>query len=284
MAGMAARRDGPSRYRMEMRRVGLLTGKVAIVTGGAQGLGAAIARRFAQEGASVMVADRDEAGASELAASLGGRGLARRVDVTRESDVAAVVADTVTELGGVDIMVNNAGVLGPVGSIIDVEESQWDETLNVHLRGTFLGIKHAARSMISAGRGGVILNTASTAGVRGGLGPHVYTAAKHGVIGLTESVATELVRYNIRVNAVAPGSHLTPLVAQALTGRPDGMEEAKSIMEKRSPQGRAAYPEDVAGAYVYLASDEAWFANGATLILDGTREVLANISVSNSSR
>ncbi len=266
---------------MEWTHVGLLTGKVAIVTGGAQGLGAAIARRFAQEGASVMVADRDEAGADTVAASFGGRGLARRVDVTSERDVAAVVSDTVTELGRVDIMVNNAGVLGPVGSIVDVEEEQWDQTIDVHLKGTFLGIKHAARAMIDAGRGGVILNTASTAGVRGGLGPHTYTAAKHGVIGLTESVATELVVHDIRVNAVAPGSHLTPLVAQALTGRPDGIEEAKAIMEKRSPQRRAAYPEDVVGAYVYLASDEAWFANGATLILDGTREVLANISVSN---
>lgn len=269
---------------MEMTRVGLLTGKVAIVTGGAQGLGAAVARRFALEGASVMVADRDEAGAGDIAASLGGRGFSRRVDVTSELDVAAVVTDTVSELGHVDIMVNNAGVLGPVGSIVDVDESQWDQTVNVHLRGTFLGIKHAARAMIDAGRGGVILNTASTAGVRGGLGPHVYTAAKHGVIGLTESVATELVVHNIRVNAVAPGSHLTPLVAQALTGRSDGMEESKAIMERRSPQGRAAYPEDIAGAYVYLASDEAWFANGATLILDGTREVLANLSMSNAAR
>lgn len=261
--------------------MGVLEGKVAIVTGAAQGLGAAIATRFAREGSRVVVADRDLDGARQVAESIGEQATSQFVDVVDESSVQGIVFETVSVFGRLDVMVNNAGILGPVGSIVDIEEGDWDRTLNVHLRGTFFGIKHSARAMIERGQGGVILNTASTAGIRGGLGPHAYTAAKHGVIGLTESAATELVKHNIRINAVAPGSHLTPLVAQALTGRADGFEEARALMEKRSPQGRVALPEDVAGAFAYLASDEAWFANGATLVLDGTREVLANLSVSN---
>ena len=261
--------------------MGKLDGKVAIVTGGAQGLGAAVAARFALEGARVMVADLDGEGADSHAEALHGRGLGRRADVSDESDMVALISHTVEQFGGLDIMVNNAGILGPTGSILDVDVSQWDLTMSVHLRGTFLGIKHSARAMRAHGRGGVILNTASTAGVRGGLGPHAYTAAKHGIIGLTESAASELVADNIRVNAIAPGGHLTPMVAQVLTGRPDGFDEAEEIMRARSPQGRAAHPTDIAGAYVYLASDEAWFANGATLVIDGAREVLANLSVTN---
>lgn len=261
--------------------MGILEGKVAIVTGAAQGLGAAIATRFAHEGSRVVVADRDLDGARRVAESIGDQATSRFVDVLDEKSVQAVVLEAVSEFGGLDVMVNNAGILGPVGSIIEIGEEDWDRTMNVHLRGTFFGIKHSARAMIERGQGGVILNTASTAGIRGGLGPHVYTAAKHGVIGLTESAATELVKHSIRVNAVAPGSHLTPLVAQALTGRADGFEEAKALMKERSPQGRVAFPEDVAGAFTYLASDESWFANGSTLVLDGTREVLANLSVSN---
>jgi NAD(P)-dependent dehydrogenase (short-subunit alcohol dehydrogenase family) len=261
--------------------MGRLENKVAIVTGGAQGLGAAIAAGYAREGARVMVGDLDGDGARAVANSLDVPGFSRRVDVSDEADMAALVADTITQFGGLDIMVNNAGILGPTGSILEVDASDWDATMSVHLRGTFLGIKHAARAMCDRGLGGVILNTASTAGVRGGLGPHAYTAAKHGIIGLTESVATELVADNIRVNAIAPGSHLTPMVARVLTGRADGFDEAEELMRARSPQGRVAFPKDIVGAYIYLATDEAWFANGATLVIDGAREVLANLSVSN---
>jgi NAD(P)-dependent dehydrogenase (short-subunit alcohol dehydrogenase family) len=255
--------------------VGKLEGKAAIVTGGGQGLGAGVAERFAREGARVLVADLLGDRAKDVAAALGGESFAMQVDVSEESQVAEMVDTAVERFGGLDVMVNNAGVLGPIGSIADIAVADFDRTVAVHLRGVFLGIKHAVRVFRERGGGGVILNTASTAGVQGGLGPHAYTAAKHAVVGLTKSAAAELVSDGIRVNAIAPGMHVTPMVIKLLTGSEDQAEAAERIMAERSPQGRAPYPEDIAGAYVYLAADEAWFANGACLVVDGAREVLA---------
>jgi NAD(P)-dependent dehydrogenase (short-subunit alcohol dehydrogenase family) len=260
-----------------------LLGKTAIVTGAAQGLGAAIAARFCADGASVVIADVNEEALTATANSIGPACSAFPCDVRSEESVANLVAFACDSFGRLDIMVNNAGILGPVGSITDVDIEAALETIRIHLIGTISGIKHASRVM-RAQRHGVILNTASTAGLRGGLGPHVYTAAKHAIVGLTESAATELVHYNIRVNAIAPGGHLTPLVARVLTGREDDFEGAEKIMIERSPQGRAAKPEDIAGAYVYLASDEAWFANGACLVVDGAREVPGNLASMNATK
>ena len=167
---------------------GRLEGKVAVVTGAASGIGAGTAQRFAEEGARVVIADLQEGPGNALADGLGEKARFVRCDVTSESEVAAAVDLAVSEFGRLDVMFNNAGVVGVVGSIIETPVEAWDHTISILLRGVFLGIKHAARIMVPQGSG-VIISTSSTAGILGGLGPHAYTAAKHGVIGLTKSVA-----------------------------------------------------------------------------------------------
>lgn len=254
---------------------GRFTGKVAVVTGGAAGLGEGIARRLVAEGAAVLVADVDEDRGSALAVELGAAARFRRVDVTAESDVAAVVGQAVAELGRLDVMVNNAGVLGAVGSLLDTSVEDWDRTLAVLLRSVFLGIKHAGRVMCDQGSGSIV-NTASTAGVRGGLGPHAYTAAKHGVVGLTASAAVELAPHGVRVNAVAPGATVSGMTAGLVAGDVAALDQTRDVLARASVVGRAATPRDVAAAVAFLASDEAWYANGSCLVVDGTNEVLGS--------
>lgn len=244
-----------------------LVGKVAVITGGASGIGAGMGSLFVEQGAKVVIADLQEGPGEALAAELGDGAIFRRCDVTDEADVAAAVDAAVSTFGRLDVMCNNAGIVGAVGSIAEMSTEAWDNTISILLRGVFLGTKHAARVMVDQ-QSGTIINTASTAGVVGGLGPHAYTAAKHGVIGLTKSVANELAANRIRVNAIAPGNTVTAMTATVTTGDADDTETADERLSAVSPLGYAGFPADIAAAALYLASDEARYVSGHVLVVD----------------
>jgi len=246
---------------------GRLEGKVAVITGAASGIGAETARVFVANGARVVVADFQEEAGKKVAAQLGDRARFIRCDVTKEADVAAAVDLAVSAFGQLDVMVNNAGIVGAVGPISTTSAEAWDATLSVLLRGVFLGMKHAARVM-SPRKTGSILSIASTAGVVGGLGPHAYTAAKHGVVGLTKSVASELAPLGIRVNAVAPGNTVTAMTSAVITGDPNNTSKAEESIAKGAALGIAGMPSDIANALLYLASEEARYVTAHTLVVD----------------
>jgi NAD(P)-dependent dehydrogenase (short-subunit alcohol dehydrogenase family) len=257
----------------EAQMPGRIEGAVAVITGGAGGIGEGTARRFAAEGAQCVVTDiQDDAGA-RVADEIGG--LYIHCDVATEDDVAACVEAAVARYGRLDCMFNNAGILGAVGSITEIDATAWQRSIDVLLSSVFYGIKHAARVMKGQGSG-VILNTTSTAGLRPGLGPHVYTAAKHAVVGLTQSVAPELGRYGIRVNAIAPGGTVTGMTAYVTTGDAANLAEAQTKVGRTAPLGRPGAVADVANAALYLASDEAAYVSGAVLVVDGAAEVIGD--------
>jgi NAD(P)-dependent dehydrogenase (short-subunit alcohol dehydrogenase family) len=258
-----------------------LKSKVAIVTGGASGIGAGTVERFIAEGAKCVVADIQEDAGKKIAATHGANAIFVRCDVAKESEVEALVAAAVSHFGRVDCMFNNAGILGAVGPVAEIPGSEWQRSIDVLLSSVFYGIKHAARAMIAQGRdadghSGSIINTTSTAGLRAGLGPHVYTAAKHGVVGLTQSVATELGRHGIRTNAIAPGGTVTGLTAWLATGSSDNLAEATQKIGVTNPMGRGGRVKDIANAALFLASDEAAFVNGHVMVVDGAGEVIGD--------
>ncbi|HZR83596.1 MAG TPA: SDR family oxidoreductase [Candidatus Binatia bacterium] len=247
---------------------GRLEGKVAVVTGGGNGIGRATVLRFLQEGARVVVADLNEATGAEtmeLAGRAGGKERARfvKTDVAAEGDVERAVALATREFGGLDCIFNNAGVAGAFGPITHLDAGEWDYTFAVLVKGVFLGIKHAARVLRAQGRGGSIVNTASIAGLSGGDGPQAYSAAKAAVINLTRAVAIELAPDRIRVNAICPGAILTPLLHR---GNPELMQP---LLEKYQPWPDAGLPEDIAAAALFLASDDARFVTGSAMVVDG---------------
>ena len=246
---------------------GRLEGKVAVITGAASGIGAETARLFVANGARVVVADFQEEAGRKVAAQLGEAARFARCDVTREADIAAAVDLAVSAFGRLDVMINNAGIVGAVGPIANTSAEAWDATISVLLRGVFLGMKHAARVMVPR-KTGAIVSLASTAGVVGGLGPHAYTAAKHGVVGLTKSVASELALHGIRVNAVAPGNTVTAMTSAVITGDPNDTAKAEAQIAKGSALGIAGMPSDIAHALLYLASDEARYVTAHTLVVD----------------
>lgn len=236
-------------------------GKVVLVTGAASGIGEAAARLFHQEGATVVLADINEVAGAALARELGVHFIG--TDVTFEEQVERAVAYTVERHGRIDCMINNAGVVGAVGSIMETTAQAWHATQAILLDSVFFGIKHAARAM-RVQRSGSILSLASIAGVMGGLGPHAYTAAKHGVVGLTRSAASELSQYGIRVNAVAPGTTVTPMIDAVRGSR----EAAKAGAAEASPLGTALLPEEIAAGLLFLASDAAAHITAHTLVVD----------------
>jgi NAD(P)-dependent dehydrogenase (short-subunit alcohol dehydrogenase family) len=254
--------------------MGRLTGRNVVVTGGARGIGAGIVRRYVEEGARCIIADIDIEVGQAVADELGDAAVFIRTDVSRDSDVQDAVSACVEQFGAIDVMVNNAGIVGVTGPIAETDPADWDRTLAVLLTSVFLGIRAAVPHMRTAGRGSII-NTSSTAGIQGGLGPHVYTAAKHGVIGLTKSVAVEMAPYGVRVNALCPGATVSSLTAAVVTGDRDNMEEAAKLMGAKYASGRAPMPSDLADAALFLASDESTFVNGTALIVDSGKEVLA---------
>ena len=245
-----------------------LEGKVAAITGSASGFGETAARLFVSEGCRVALGDiQDEAGRA-AAASLGDAAVFVRCDVTSEEDVANLVDTAVNAFGRLDIMYNNAGIVGAVGPIDTTPTAEWKATLDILLNGVFYGVKHAARVMKPQGSGSIV-SMSSTAGILGGLGPHTYTVAKHGVIGLTRSAAAELCRFGIRVNCISPAGMATPMVANVLTGDPAGIEATKETLAQASPlKGRPGLAEDVANAALWLASDESGYTSGHTLTTD----------------
>lgn len=244
-----------------------LRGKVALITGASSGIGAATARRFIEEGAKVLLADIGDEAGQTLAQDLGDNAKFVHVDVRREDDIASAIDIAVSKFGALDCMINNAGVVGIAGSIANIPSDAWKNTLDILLNGTFYGIKHAARVMIPR-RKGTIISLSSTAGIVGGLGPHAYTAAKHAVIGLTKSAASELCAYGIRVNCLAPGNTVTPMTARAIGGDPNDLAMAEKAIAGGSLLGIAGQAEDQADAIIYLASECARYVSGHTLVVD----------------
>ena len=242
---------------------GRLDGKVAIVTGGASGMGLATVRRFVQEGARVLVADLNAANGAAVVDELGTDVRFEVVDVAVEADVARAVGVAVDAFGQLDVMFNNAGVGGAFGALTDLHVDDWDYTFGVLVRGVFLGIKHASRQMIAQGWGGSIINTASVAGLSGGAGPVCYSAAKAAVQNLTRGAAVELAPHRIRVNTINPGVILTPLMHR---GRP---EEAAAAVGPLVPWPELGRPEHIAGAALFYASDDSEHVTGDAMLVDG---------------
>jgi NAD(P)-dependent dehydrogenase (short-subunit alcohol dehydrogenase family) len=245
-----------------------LEGKVAIITGGGSGLGRAMAQRFVAEGASVLVADVNDAGGQETLDAIDDaeRTAFQHVDVTNEDDCERVVAEAARRWGKLDIMVANAGIGAP-GPIATLDKAAWDAVIAVNLTGVFLCAKHAFRAMRD--QGGVILGTASVAGLEGtpALGP--YGASKAGVVQLMGTVALEGARYGIRANALCPVWTQTPMVDAFVAGSRAPDDEARARLISGIPLGRLGDPSDVASAAVYLASDEASFITGVAFRIDG---------------
>ena len=245
-----------------------LKDRVAVITGGASGMGLATVNRFLEEGARVVIADFNAETGEQAYEGAARAGFSDSVsfiktDVASESDIVAMIEAATSRFGGLDIVFNNAGVGGAIGPLTETTTEDWDYTFDVLAKGVFLGIKHAARVMKEQGRGGSIINTASIAGLSGDGGPMVYSAAKAAVISLSKSAAVELAADRIRVNAICPGFIATPLA---------GLGDATSVQgafSKGQPWPDFGKGEHIAGAALFLASDDAEFVNGEALVVDG---------------
>ncbi|MDH3644715.1 MAG: SDR family oxidoreductase [Gammaproteobacteria bacterium] len=245
-----------------------LEGKVAVITGGASGMGRATVLRFLAEGACVVVADFNaETGAAVLeeagSAGHGDRAVFCKTDVASEADIEAMLACAVEKFGRLDVLFNNAGVGGAIGPVTETTVASWDYTMDVLAKGVFLGIKHAARIMRAQGSGGSIINTASVAALSGDAGPMVYSAAKAAVVSLTKSAAVELGPDRIRVNAICPGFIVTPL---ADGGRPEATRERFDSAQPWPEHGSGSH---IAGAALFFAGEDSRFITGDSLIVDG---------------
>ena len=253
--------------------MGRLDGKVALVTGGASGIGAATVRLFADEGAKVMIADLQEDVAAKLADELGDAVDWRRCNVAREEDVEGVIADTASKWGRLDVLYNNAGFGGAMGPLKDTSVAEYELTMDVLLKSVFLGIKYASPIMMGQ-RSGSIISTSSVCGVDAGIGPHIYTVAKAGVVMLTRSAALELAEYDIRVNCICPGYIATPLAAGAPLGRDESkaatrVDKLRGANEGSQPLSRSGEPTDIANVALFLASDESAWMTGTAQVMDG---------------
>lgn len=248
--------------------MGRLDGKVAVITGGASGIGEGTVRLFASEGARVVIADIQDDRGRALADEIGAAALYHRTDVTREDDVRAAVAAAVTSFGRLDVIFNNAGLLGTVGPIEEIPADEFDLTISVLLRGVFFGMKHAAPVMKAQGSGSII-STSSIAGIAAGDGPHIYATAKAAVLHLTRSVALELAEHGVRVNAICPGAIVTPLVMGGIPNNPQVEDAVKAQFVKFQPIPRAGMPADIARAALWLASDDSTFVTAQAIVVDG---------------
>ena len=249
-------------------------GKVAVVTGAASGFGEAIARRFASEGASVVVADVNEPDGKRVVASIegeGGKVLFVRCDVSRADDVRSLIDGSVDQFGGVDVLVNNAGFSHRAMPMWDLPEEEFDRVFATNTKGVYLGVKYAVPVLRARG-GGVIVNTASIGAVAPRPGVTAYNATKGAVVTMTRGLAVELAPFKIRVNAVNPVAAETGFVrgAMGVDTFPDGVR--KSLIAG-IPLGRLTEPGDVAAAVLFLASDEAEFLTGVCLDVDGGRSI-----------
>jgi NAD(P)-dependent dehydrogenase (short-subunit alcohol dehydrogenase family) len=243
-----------------------LVGKTALVTGAARGIGRAIALRLASEGARVALADVDEEAARKVASEIDGETLVRRTDVTRAEEVEALVASAVEAWGGLDVMVNNAGV-GVAATVVDTTEADYERVMDVCVRGTLLGMKYAIPAISDAG-GGSVINMSSVAALVGITDRAVYSAAKGAILSMTRAAAIDHVGEGVRVNCIAPGTVDTPWIDRITSGY-DDPEEARANMQARQPHSRFVTPEEIAAMAAYLASDEAASCIGACMIVDG---------------
>ena len=249
---------------------GRYEGRVVLITGAAGGFGALAARRFAEEGATLTLSDRDEASVRRLGEALGA--FAHAVDVSDESSVARHVAAVLERHGRLDVAINNAGVGHPMARIADTPVAEFDRMMAVNARGVFLGLKHQIPPMVEAGRG-AILNVASAAGLVGAGHLAAYAASKHAVVGLTRSAADEVARSGVRVNALCPSFAATPLfeeMADAVMGRHGGTrEEAHRRIASRVPMRRVAEPAEIVQAMLWICHEDNAFMTGQAIALDG---------------
>ena len=248
-----------------------LRGKRAVVTGAGSGIGRAIAIRLSEEGASVALADLDTDAAQGVAAEIdgaeaGGETLVVETNVTRAGDVEALVAEVVQGWGGLDVMVNNAGV-GVAGTTPVTGEEDYDRVMDVCLRGTFFGMKYAIPAIRDSG-GGSVVNMSSVAALVGIPDRAVYSAAKGAILAITRAAAIDHVGEGVRVNCIAPGTVDTPWIGRITSGY-DDPEEARANMQARQPHGRFVSPEEIAAMAAYLASDESASVIGACMVVDG---------------
>lgn len=247
-------------------------GKVAIVTGGATGIGRETALAFAREGARVLIADINEADGESVAAAIrdqGGEALFVRTDVTVSADVRAMVAAAVAHFGGLDIAFNNAGALGPIGSVADLDEDAWHAIMALNVTSVFLCMKYQAPAMIARG-GGAIVNTSSGMGLFALPNVAGYVASKHAVIGLTKSAAIDFGVHGIRVNALLPGKTLTELTRKSYERLNLDLDD----VARKVPLHKLGMPRDQAEAVIWLCSDKSSFVTGMSMIVDGGEAVL----------
>lgn len=244
-----------------------MKGKVALVTGAGSGIGRATALLFSRKGARVIVADIVPEGASETIRMIqqeGGEAIPVQADVSNAEQVRAMIEKAVKTYGRLDYAVNNAGIEAQPAPTADCAEADFDRTVAVNLRGTFLCMKYEIQQMLKQGKGAIV-NTSSMAGMVGVAGMPAYTASKHGIVGLTRTAALEYARAGIRVNAVCPGATRTPMVEQIIAAMP----EIGKGMEENHPIGRIAEPQEIAEAIVWLCSESASFVTGHALAVDG---------------
>ena len=239
--------------------MGELDGRVALVTGGARGQGAAEARLFGEQGAVVVITDVLDEEGERTAGSLGCEYL--HLDVTSETEWEAVVSAVVERHGRLDILMNNAGIFQPA-QIVNTSTDMWNRTVAINQTGVFLGMRTAIKAMIAAGNGGSIINTSSIAGLEGGFGATAYTATKWAVTGMTKTVAKEVGKHDIRVNSIHPGVIVTDMIADMVTGKEDRMAS-------RQPLRRLGTPDDIAEMALFLASDRSSYCTGQAISVDG---------------
>lgn len=252
--------------------MGRLQDKIAVVTGGASGIGEGTVRLFVSEGARVVIADIQDARGQKLAEELGTNAAYVHADVSQEAEVQATIEAALSKWGRLDCMFNNAGFGGVSGPIESTDMDAFDQTMGVLFRGVVLGMKLAAPVMKAQGSGSII-STSSVAGVGIGYGPHIYSAAKAAIIHLTRSVANELGESGVRVNAICPGGIATPIFGKGMGLSPEQADYTVELMKVRLAEGqpikRAGLPSDIAEAALWLASDASSFVSGHALVVDG---------------
>ena len=250
--------------------MGRLEGKVAVITGGAGGIGKAAGKRFIAEGADVLLVDLDEEALAAACAEIGSNKVSYFVgNVTSAADNLAMIETATERYGGVDTFLANAGIEGDVASILDYDEARFDQVMAVNVKGPFLGLKAVIPAMAKRGGGSVII-TSSVAGVRGAPMMAPYVTSKHAVIGMMKSAAREVAAQNIRVNTVNPSPVETRMMRSIEEGMaPGAAAQAKGAMESSIPLGRYAEPEDIANVMLFLASDDSSFVSGSVYMADG---------------